>query len=502
MADNSYTGYGKKLSGYQTQASKLAEDYSPLSIPVTERTAIDKKIAEYLGTDPEEAVAGIEEAQARSTKAKEDMASLAGETESATQRSERQVMVENIVAGLGKVVAGVLGQQGDYAAAPMDIKTSNLSELLAGRLKGIEEKRRTASAELESSDRQLENRLSRAARSEEIKKLSRAERDQFFLRAMLEKDMLDQRQSFEREQIAAKDKEKTDQEKAGSPAIIKQSFANKLQEIKDTPKQIDALIGDLANTDNAKVIAAKRQIASLIGEDPTTFEGYENQAIEARALEKRKEVTGEIQGINNALLKLGQRIESKKGLSDEENKAITKVIAGGLVPDVNSELSLGKVDVRKPETLKTRELVLAAGADPRLRDQMSAYIEKLSNTDVIGWDDPAIDIIQKKIRTGRTSELTKEDMAVLDAYKDPKTKKGLTESFLAEPFQDDAAEAKAKAILADPKASPEAKAKAMKPLTNQDLYNHLNNKAREAGDYDRLKLLAPGSKMSLKGFGD
>jgi hypothetical protein len=310
--------------------------------------------------------------------------------------------------------------------------------------------------------------------------MSREERAQFMLRAMLEKDMMDQKMSFEREQLAAKDKEKKDTEKAGSLAIIKQTYSNKLQEVKDVPKQIDSLLGDLSNKDEAKVIASKRQLASMLGEDPTAFESLDNQAIEARALERRQEVQAEAQGINNALLKLGQRQESKKGLTDEESKAATTVISGGLLPDVNSKLPLGSIDVRKPETLKTRELVMTAGADPSLGKAMAAYIEKVSGTPWYKADAPAIDIVQEKIRDGRLAELTKEDLATLDSYKDPNTGKGLTQSFLDTTF-----------------TTPKGEKRSVK-----ELYAALINKAKQDGDYEKLKKLAPGSKISLKGFGE
>jgi hypothetical protein len=247
-----------------------------------------------------------------------------------------------------------------------------------------------------------------------------------------------------------------------------------VSDVQGNRKSLRENLGDLANADATKVTAAKRQLASIMNEDPTTFESLDNDAIEARATEYAAQLNAREQALGKFSEKLAVKTASKKPFTSDEKEALA-LINSGLTPSESAPV--GKVIAAPIEKLKFTDAMKAVSADPKLGEAFKAYIDKISNTPFFSRDPEEIDIIQKKVASGRVNELTTPELKLINEYKDDKGN-SLLNSFFQQKVKVDG-----------------------KPTTLKSYYEGLVKASVEKKDYDTLSKLAPKSVIGVANFG-
>jgi hypothetical protein len=465
---------GRRIPGRIGQIeSQVYGSNSLLTDPQSYLSEEDRALADALGVGAGQVTEGqARDASAEVEAAKARQRQVDVEAGQARQNTEKQALVENVIAGLGKALAGVLGEQQGFSSEGVNIKTSDFGQLLAGRMQEIAEKRKTAQSEMESAERRKADLFGAGRRQLELKQMSAKDRNEMVFRAMLQEHFMNREAAERKDREADKDKEAT----LGSISALTQSIGKQSTELSASQKALRERIGDLRNKDSAKVLEAKREIASMTGNDPTAFEDLDNEAVEARAMEFAQKSQARGQALQKFSEKLALKTASKKPFTDDERKAIS-LLSSGLQPTEEGTRA-GEVLARSPESLSFTEAMGAVSANPKLEQAFGAYINKISNTPLFSADPEAIDIIQKKVQSGRISELSAAEMKELNKYKDDKGR-SLIQGFFSQKV-------------------PVGKDKVQ---TIGEVYKNLVKTSADSEDYDTLQKLAPGSKVSVKGFG-
>lgn len=427
-----------------------------------EKTAAEGKVAESRGKLAQADVAGTE----------------------TVARTERQQMVEQIVQGLGKVLGGVLGEKEGFTA---DIKTSpsDFGAILAGRMKDIENKRRTAEGELQTAEQGLRERLQRAERVKDMRNMSAVElaqaKAQAGLRLYMEDLQNKQRDKERAEKLAAEEKEAA----LGSVTALTQGISREAGDIEDIKKSIRNDIGSLASDKETERKQAAARLASTLGEDPSAFQTADPATIQARAADFVAKKEERMKALSTLADKVALKTASKKKFSNEEERTITAV-REQLQP--SNDLEVGQINP-VPITSFT-EFAKAIKDNEVLEPKLDEFLRKKAKFSFLP-DDPAIDIIQEKILDPKKGfkSLTMQEIAELSAYKtsakevDPTTGKeivkerGLLQEFFNSPVSEGS------------------------KATMGQFYDRILKTAIEENNLSRLKLFAPNSEIGVKGFG-
>ena len=325
------------------------------------------------------------------------------------KRTERQQLTETIIQGLGKVLGGILGEKEGFTA---DIKTqpSDFGAILAGRMKDIENKRRTAEGELGTAEQQLRDRLTRAERVKDMRGSSALELAQAKAQAALRLYLEEQQNRIRAGERAADEKSRKEQMGQINIAAATQQFAEQSKQLKADSEKLSELLGQ--SKDPKKGDVAATQLANKLGMLTSEFNNLSDDDKELKVQEIKAKMAEQEAANDQLRTRLGM-IKKTGDLGEPLKKAMQYVAAGFNVAQDKTKPT-GELILPDAATVikQTSEPLLALTAAQPANTAVQDKVKKLAK-DIYGMGILATGAedsgLKKIIQSGNFQGLTQEE---------------------------------------------------------------------------------------------